>query len=105
MTGGPCPRWRPHGVEVVGEGMADGQLPMVAGATGVPRGCARLRWNEDSEGMLVAVAPPPDGRQSLAGCGTEWQSSRVSDAAKLGDAIKRAMHARRVSGSPGARRA
>ena len=63
---------------MAGKGLADGQLPTVAGATGVPRGCAWLCWNEDSEGILVMVAPPPDGRRSLAGDGIERQSSRVS---------------------------
>ncbi|KAK1617025.1 hypothetical protein QYE76_022542 [Lolium multiflorum] len=44
----------------------------------VSREVVRLRWNEDSEGILVMVAPPPDGRRSLAGDGIERQSSRVS---------------------------
>jgi hypothetical protein len=50
---------------------------MVAGDTKFPRGHAWVRWNEDNEANLAVVAPPPNGRRSLAGGETERQSSRV----------------------------
>jgi hypothetical protein len=48
---------------------------------GLTRACACAQSNEDGEVNLLVVAPPPNGRRSLAGGEAERQSSQVNGAA------------------------
>ena len=81
LASGPVVHVRRHrGVDVAGKWLADGQSPMVVGVPGFPRGRVCAQSNEGDETNLLVVAPPPNGRRSLAGGETERQSSRAYDA-------------------------
>jgi hypothetical protein len=88
---------------VAGRGLADGQLPTVAGAGLLPRGYAWACWKEGAEANPMVAAPLLKGRRSLLAGEAERQSSRTNGAVALQGARERAMMLWRFSGSPGVR--
>jgi hypothetical protein len=62
------------------------------GDSGLPRGCAWARWEEDAEANLMVVAPLRCGHRSLAGGDVPRRRSRMNGETLLRGATEQSGH-------------